>query len=205
LKIPKREEYLFHNGAFILKNPWAIRFRNLIIASLVATAIVPTQMTSAAYVVWNSLTFQKTKEQKMVDYIQSTNKDVSDKDAAKIVLSVIKHSSEFDIPVELMMAIGKVESTYNKFAISSAGALGVFQVMPNWHHNKLKNAKNTIGTPEPFDIEVNAYLGSWIIRDCLDKWKGLSQALLCYNGSNAKPNGYDQKVLAAMKEIKSIL
>jgi soluble lytic murein transglycosylase-like protein len=204
LKIPRREEYFFHNGAFILKSPWVKRFKAILATIIASLVIVPTEITTAAPIVFNKF-FQKSTEQKLIDYVMSVNESVSKSDAWKIVSSVMKYSNQFDIKPELMLALGKVESSYDKHAISGAGAVGIFQIMPQWHFNKMKTAKTNVGTPEPFSIETNTYIGMWVLRDCIDKWKNISGALLCYNGSNAKPNGYDTKVLETMNEIRKIL
>lgn len=79
---------------------------------------------------------------------------------------------------ELVLAVIHVESNFDRFAISSAGALGLMQVMPFW----LKE----IGRPGDnlFDIHTNLRMGCTILRYYLDKEKGnLTTALMRYNGS----------------------
>ncbi|MFO7603782.1 MAG: lytic transglycosylase domain-containing protein [Gammaproteobacteria bacterium] len=79
---------------------------------------------------------------------------------------------------ELVLAVIDVESNFDRFAISSAGALGLMQVMPFW----LKE----IGRPGDnlFDLHTNLRMGCTILRYYLDKEKGnLTTALMRYNGS----------------------
>ncbi len=79
---------------------------------------------------------------------------------------------------ELVLAVIEVESLFDQFAISSAGARGLMQVMPFW----LKE----IGRPEDnlFDMRTNLRMGCTILRHYLDKEKGdLTHALARYNGS----------------------
>ena len=79
---------------------------------------------------------------------------------------------------ELVLAVIEVESHFNRFAISHAGALGLMQVMPFW----LKE----IGRPEDnlFDVKTNLRMGCTILKHYLDKEKGdLTHALARYNGS----------------------
>jgi soluble lytic murein transglycosylase-like protein len=79
---------------------------------------------------------------------------------------------------ELVLAVIEIESRFDRFAISSAGALGLMQVMPFW----LKE----IGHPEDnlFDIHTNLRMGCTILRYYLDKENGnLTHALARYNGS----------------------
>ncbi len=79
---------------------------------------------------------------------------------------------------ELVLAVIDVESNFNPFAISHAGAMGLMQVMPFW----LKE----IGRPGDnlFSIRTNLRMGCTILKYYLDKEKGnLTRALMRYNGS----------------------
>lgn len=79
---------------------------------------------------------------------------------------------------ELILAVINVESDFNRFAISSAGAQGLMQVMPFW----LKE----IGKPNDnlFDIRTNLRMGCTILKYYINKEKGdLTRALARYNGS----------------------
>lgn len=79
---------------------------------------------------------------------------------------------------ELVLAVIDVESNFNPFAISHAGAMGLMQVMPFW----LKE----IGRPGDnlFKVRTNLRMGCTILKYYLDKEKGnLTRALMRYNGS----------------------
>lgn len=93
---------------------------------------------------------------------------------------------------ELVLAVIEVESRFDKFAISRAGALGLMQVMPFW----LKE----IGRPDDnlFDMKTNLRMGCTILRHYLDKEKGdLTHALARYNGS-LYSHRYTSKVFRAL-------
>lgn len=94
---------------------------------------------------------------------------------------------------ELVLAVIEVESNFNPFAISSAGARGLMQVMPFW----LKE----IGKPGDslFRVHTNLRYGCTILKYYLDKERGnLFHALARYNGSRGKPQ-YPTLVNRAMK------
>lgn len=79
---------------------------------------------------------------------------------------------------ELVLSVIEVESRFDRFAISSAGAMGLMQVMPFW----LKE----IGRPDDnlFDIRTNLRMGCTILRYYMDMEKdNLTHALARYNGS----------------------
>ena len=79
---------------------------------------------------------------------------------------------------EIVLAVIEVESRFDSYAVSKAGALGMMQVMPFW--------KNEIGRPGDnlIDTKTNLRYGCTILRYYLDKEKGrLADALARYNGS----------------------
>ena len=80
---------------------------------------------------------------------------------------------------ELVLAVIEVESNFNRYAISRAGAMGLMQIMPFW----LKE----IGRPGDnlFNLHTNLRMGCTILRYYLKKEKGdLTEALMRYNGSS---------------------
>lgn len=93
---------------------------------------------------------------------------------------------------ELVLAVIDIESKFDRFAISQAGAQGLMQVMPFW--------LNEIGHPEDnlIHAHTNLRLGCAILRFYLDKEKGdLRGALRRYNGE-VKQRVYADKVLDAL-------
>lgn len=93
---------------------------------------------------------------------------------------------------ELVLAVIEVESNFDQFAISSAGARGLMQVMPFW----LKE----IGKPGDslFHMQTNLRYGCTILKYYLDKERGnLHLALKRYNGT--REHAYGAKVDRAMR------
>ena len=92
---------------------------------------------------------------------------------------------------EIVLAVIEVESRFDSYAVSRAGALGIMQVMPFW--------KNEIGRPGDnlIDIRTNLRYGCTILRYYLDKERGqLADALARYNGSYGE-YWYAERVLDA--------
>ncbi|MCW8959243.1 MAG: lytic transglycosylase domain-containing protein [Gammaproteobacteria bacterium] len=97
-------------------------------------------------------------------------------------LELLRHlhleASRAGLPSELVLAVIQVESNFDRFAISSAGAQGLMQVMPFW----LKE----LGRPDDnlFNVQTNLRFGCTILRYYLDMEKGnRTRALARYNGS----------------------
>lgn len=93
------------------------------------------------------------------------------------------------IEPELVLAVIEVESRFDEFAISVAGARGLMQVMPFW--------LDEIGRPGDnlLHIDTNLRYGCTILKFYLDKERGdLRRALGRYNGSLGKRQ-YPNKVI----------
>lgn len=97
-----------------------------------------------------------------------------------------------DLPPELVLAVIEVESRFQRFAHSTAGARGYMQVMPFW--------LDEIGRPGDnlFNTQTNLRMGCTILRFYLDKERGnLYGALGRYNGSYGK-TWYPDRVMKAL-------
>lgn len=87
-------------------------------------------------------------------------------------------ASNADLSPQLVLAVIEVESNFHRFALSSAGAQGLMQVMPFWRHE--------IGEPEDnlFARRTNLRYGCAILAGYLEREHGnLVRALARYNGS----------------------
>ena len=94
---------------------------------------------------------------------------------------------------QLVLGIIEVESGFKKYAVSSAGARGLMQVMPFW--------VGLIGDGDHnlFHLRTNLRYGCTILRHYLDIEKGdYYRALGRYNGTLGRPE-YPNLVLAAWR------
>lgn len=98
---------------------------------------------------------------------------------------------------ELILGLIKVESGFNKYAVSSAKARGFMQVMPFWVD--LIGDKNQ----NLFHMRTNLRYGCIILRHYLDIERGnMFRALGRYNGSLGKAE-YPNAVMAASKTFRN--
>ncbi len=106
-------------------------------------------------------------------------RQVRDPDERMEILTRVHYeASRADLAPELVLAVIEVESNFDRYAISKAGALGLMQVMQFW--------RDEIGRPDDNLISLNTNLryGCTILKFYLDKEKGdLRRALGRYNGS----------------------
>lgn len=107
----------------------------------------------------------------------------------ELLTQVHLEAARVDLPPELVLAVIEVESNFDRYAVSVAGALGLMQIMPFW--------LDEIGRPNDnlLHTDTNLRYGCTILRFYLDKENGdLRRALGRYNGSLGKRK-YPNKVI----------
>jgi soluble lytic murein transglycosylase-like protein len=117
-------------------------------------------------------------------------------EGARLELLRLVHSEarRAKLAPELVLAVIQVESYFDRYAISVAGAQGLMQIMPFW----LKE----IGRPDDnlFHVQTNLRFGCTILKFYLDKERGnLINALGRYNGSLGRLD-YPDKVIHALNQ-----
>jgi soluble lytic murein transglycosylase-like protein len=117
----------------------------------------------------------------------------NDKEQELILRTVYREANRHDMDPDLVMAVMQVESRFDRFAVSSAGAQGLMQVMPFW--------RNEIGRPQDnlTHIETNVRYGTAILAQYVSEARGdLIDALARYNGSRGRLN-YPELVVYAYR------
>lgn len=101
-------------------------------------------------------------------------------------------SKRYNVDPYLIMAIMKIESNLDVYAVSSKGAQGLMQIMPS--------TQRDVGVYSPFDPEENIEGGIKYIKYLLDKYHNIELALAAYN---AGPGCVDKfKGIPPFKETK---
>ena len=126
----------------------------------------------------------------LTDMSRRLTPNVSDpEERVRLLTRVHYEAARADLPPELVLAVIEVESNFDPYAISVAGALGLMQVMPFW--------RNEIGRPDDnlIHVDTNLRYGCTILKFYLDKEHGdLRRALGRYNGSVGR-RSYSNKVI----------
>lgn len=106
-----------------------------------------------------------------------------------LLTRVHQEASRVELPPELVLAVIEVESNFDRYAVSVAGAIGLMQIMPFW--------LDEIGRPDDnlLHLDTNLRYGCTILKFYMDKENGdLRRALGRYNGSLGKRT-YPNKVI----------
>ena len=108
---------------------------------------------------------------------------------AETLKLVHMEAARVGLPPNLILAVIEVESNFDRYAISVAGARGLMQIMPFWKEEIGRPGDNLLHT------DTNLRYGCTILRHYYDKEKGdLRRALGRYNGSLGKRK-YPNKVI----------
>ncbi len=100
-------------------------------------------------------------------------------------------SHHFGIPASWIIAVMQVESAGDMRAISSAGAMGLMQVMPDtWAELRIRHALGR----DPFEPRDNILAGTAYLREMWDRYGNVAAMLAAYN---AGPGRYDEYRAAA--------
>lgn len=96
-------------------------------------------------------------------------------DMEKIYSAVEDAAKKYGVDQKLILAIIKQESNFDSTAVSSAGATGLMQLMPeNFSYTGISN---------PYDINENINGGTKLLKEYLDKYNGnVEMSLMAYNG-----------------------
>lgn len=109
-----------------------------------------------------------------------------------ILRHVFCEARRLDLPPGLVMAVIDVESRFDRWAVSSAGAVGLMQIMPFWPREL------GMTNQELVRIAQNVRMGCTILKFYLDRERGdYTRALARYNGSLGRRT-YPDLVLARL-------
>lgn len=168
-------------AALVAALPWAAaradRQMDPELRGVIASAISPAQCFEDKYdrAVWFA-----SMEPRLARYVKD------DDERQQILHDVHCEAKRVEIPPELVLAVMDVESRFDRFAVSSAGAVGLMQVMPFWPRELGMTNDQLVR------ISDNVRMGTTILGYYLRKERGNYQrALQRYNGSLGRPNYSD--------------
>ena len=117
-----------------------------------------------------------------------------DAERTLILERVYCESKRLKLPAGLVMAVIEVESRFDRWAVSSAGAVGLMQVMPFWPKHLGMTNDQLVRIPQ------NIRMGCTILKYYLEREKGVyTKALARYNGSVNRRH-YPDKVLTRLAD-----
>jgi len=137
--------------------------------------------------------------------VQAETKDTSTKSSVsgKFADLIEQASEKYKVDADLIQAVIKAESGFNPKAKSSAGAMGLMQLMPF--------TADSLGVGDPYDPKENIFGGTKLLHRLLDRYNNnLSLALAAYNAGPGAVDKYGgippyQQTQTYVKRILSYL
>ena len=103
-----------------------------------------------------------------------------------------RYATKYDLPPELIYAIIRAESSFNRYAVSHAGASGLMQIMePTGVWAAEQMGLVDFDYEHIFEPELNIHIGTWYINRLIRQFGGnLDTALAAYNAGSGNVNSW---------------
>lgn len=122
------------------------------------------------------------KEIRQIDAIISKYRKVTPEKRQELTEIILRISRQEGVDPSFIASVIAAESSYNEYALSSVGAVGLMQLLPSTARYVADRAGMKAPTKEDLhNPEVNIALGVRYLRDLLKKFKNAEEALLAYN------------------------
>jgi soluble lytic murein transglycosylase-like protein len=142
------------------------------------------------------------QQQALVGYL-SRRFTISALATERMVEAAHRAAREVGLDPLLILAVISVESRFNPIAQSSMGAVGLMQIIPKFHLDKLEDFGGEAGALDP---ENNILAGARILQEYVYRTGTLEAGLQFYNGAMSDNSAqYAQKVLLERQRIESAL
>lgn len=120
----------------------------------------------------------------------------------EIIDAAERYGSEYGICPELIESMAWYESNYNRFDTSPTGCMGIMQVNPRWHGDRMAR----LGVSDLYDVDGCIHCGVDYLWEILQEEEEMSVALAIYNGQSAgnieaARNGYVSKYAQAILDF----
>jgi soluble lytic murein transglycosylase-like protein len=127
---------------------------------------------------------------------------IAEEAASSFVSIAYKAGRMHSVDPVLILAVMAIESRYNPVAESDMGAMGLMQVIPRWHPEKLSDHGGEDALLEP---EVNIHVGAQILREYYRRLGDEVLALQMYAGAFNEPTSqYANKVYAERARLEPV-
>lgn len=140
-------------------------------------------------------------QQALVEHL-SRRYYVAASEIARIVGVAYRAAPAAGLDPLLVLAVISVESRFNPIAESLMGAKGLMQIIPKYHHAKLRRYG---GEEAVLDPESNILVGTRILQEYVHRTGTLEAGLQFYNGAMWDGSAqYAQRVMAERKRLEAV-
>lgn len=108
---------------------------------------------------------------------------------------------EFEVEYPLALAMLERETQFENTKGDGGNAYGYFQVWPYWHKDRMAE----LGVTDLMEPEGNFRVAMHFMRELLDRYGNLEDALCYYNSGEPGGNQYSRSVLASVENWRLML
>lgn len=164
----------------------------------------------------DSALYAKAERAGVVSAVRKAN--LTDLQKRRLAVAIVREAEKNGIDPLLVVAVIRTESSFNNFAVSEVGAMGLMQVMPETGKYLMTLRGERLTRPTNlFDFELNIQLGTSYLADLIRRFGTVEAALVAYNAGpgnakkilkskTARPKfmaGYPKKVVGEWKKLRT--
>jgi soluble lytic murein transglycosylase len=125
-----------------------------------------------------------------------------DRQQRRVAVAIVREAQRNNVDPMLVIALIRCESSFNNYAVSHVGAMGLMQVMPDTGEYLADKAGISLRrSTNLFDSETNIELGTAYLANLIERFGSVEHALVAYN---AGP-GLAKKILAKRESRKKFI
>jgi soluble lytic murein transglycosylase-like protein len=122
--------------------------------------------------------------------------------AVEVVSAAFREGQRHGLDPTLILAVIAVESRFNPIAQSEQGAVGLMQIIPRFHMDKIA----AFGVPSILLPEANIAIGAHILKEAIRRGGSDAAGLQLYNGSfDDETRAYSTRVLTERRRLEEAL
>lgn len=122
--------------------------------------------------------------------------------AVEVVSAAFREGQRHGLDPNLILAVIAVESRFNPIAQSEQGAVGLMQIIPRFHMDKIA----AFGVPSMLLPEANIAIGSHILKESIRRGGSDEAGLQLYNGAaDDETRAYANRVLTERRRLEEAL
>jgi soluble lytic murein transglycosylase len=135
-----------------------------------------------------------------------------------VSIAIVREAERNGLDPLLIVAVIRTESSFDSYAVSGVGAMGLMQVMPHTGRYLLsKRGQRLLRKTLLFDPELNVELGAGYLADLIRRFGSVEHALVAYNAGPSLARrilrerasrerflaGYPNKVVTLHKRLRA--
>ncbi|WP_338865944.1 lytic transglycosylase domain-containing protein [Myxococcus stipitatus] len=136
----------------------------------------------------------------------------------RLSVAILREAQRNNVDPMLVVAVIRCESSFNNYAVSHVGAMGLMQVMPETGTWLADKAGFELGRKTNlFDAETNVALGTAYLAELIERFGTVEKALVAYNAGPGQARrilakkearsrfiaGYPTKVVKEFRKLKA--